>query len=193
MTRTLALVPLLLACASTTAQGPSPATPATPATSSAEPAAQCVGSVAPPPAGARPVDDPALLASAIGADGAGKLCAGAVYEATQPITVYRVWQRDRAYTEIGRWWSFERPEGPREAYRERNAICTEWSALDVWSRCEIRAGAHFVVGPGQSARCEGGAVIARSATNQVYIDNDTRQSRVFVEHCEQQGAWPPAQ
>jgi hypothetical protein len=35
--------------------------------------------------------------------------------------------------------------------------------------------------------------LARSATNQVYIDNDTRQNRVLVDHCEQQGEWPPAQ
>jgi len=180
---TQSLLPItLLACAATT---PTPTAATTPPA-----AAACVGSVATPPEGARMVEDPTLLASAIGADGAGKLCVGAVFEATAPITVYRVWQRDRAYTELGRWWSLARPEGPRERYRTENAICAEWSALDVWSRCEIRAGARFVLGPGQSARCGADVVIPRSATNQVYVDNDTRAGRVFVEHCEQLGAWP---
>jgi hypothetical protein len=148
--------------------------------------------VAAAPEGARPVEDPALLASALGAAGAGKLCAGAVFEAMRPLVVYRVWQRDRPYTELGRWWAFERPEGPREQYRARNAICPEWSALDALSRCELRAGARFVLGPGQSARCEGGATLAASPTNQVYIDNDARAQRVLVERCEPLGAWPEA-
>ena len=185
------LLPLALVACTATSAPPTPQTAASPQAATPE-AAACVGTVAQAPEGATAVDDPTLLASALGADGAGKLCAGAVYEATRPLTVYRVWQRDRAYTEIGRWWSFERPTGPREAYRERNAICTEWSALDAWSRCEIRVGSRFVIGPGQSARCEGAVVLPRSATNQVYLDNDTRQNRVFVDHCEQQGAWPEA-
>lgn len=138
------------------------------------------------------MDDPTLLASALGAAGAGKLCAGAVFEATRPLTLYRVWQRDRAYTELGRWWTFERPEGPRDRYRGQNVICPEWSALDAWSRCELRAGARFVLGPGQSARCEGGLTLPVSPTNQVYIDNDARAQRVFVERCEPLGAWPEA-
>ncbi len=185
------LLPLtLVACAATnpSTRGQGAATARAPAPGPIV----CVGAMAEPPEGARAVHDPALLESALGADGQGKLCAGAVFEATRPVTVYRVWQRDRAYTELGRWWSLDRPEGSREAYRQRNAICAEWSALDVWSRCELRAGARFVMGPGQSARCEGGAVLPRSETNQVYIDNDARQGRVYVDRCAQLGAWPEA-
>jgi hypothetical protein len=186
MRRLFLVAPLLLACTAT-ARSVSSAR----ITAAAASEAPCVGDGGGAPEGATAVDDPALLARAIGAEGAGKLCAGAVFEAARPITVYRVWQRDRAYTELGRWWSLERPAGPREAYRARNAVCPEWSALDAWSRCELRVGARFVVGPGQSARCEGGATIPRSATRQVYVDNDTREGRVFVERCENQGVWPP--
>ncbi|MEZ4393962.1 MAG: hypothetical protein R3A48_23055 [Polyangiales bacterium] len=162
--------------------------PVTPRAPVAEPA--CVGTIAAAPEGARRVEDPTLLASALGAEGEGRLCTGAVFEATRAVTVYRVWQRDRAHTELGRWWSLERPVGPRASYRAQNDICPEWSALDAWSRCELRVGARFVLGPGQSARCAGGSVLPRSAVNQVYIDNDTRQGRLFVERCEQLGAWP---
>lgn len=171
----------LLGCATAPVTPPSPVV-----------AAACAGEIAAAPEGARRVEDPALLASALGDEGAGKLCTGAVFEATRAVTVYRVWQRDRAYTELGRWWSLERPVGPRASYRAQNDICPEWSALDVWSRCELRAGARFVMGPGQSARCAGGVVLPRSATNQVYVDNDARQGRVLVERCEQLGAWPEA-
>lgn len=153
-------------------------------------AVACVGSVGPAPEGARAVEDPALLARAIGAPEAGKLCAGVVYEATRPIALYRVWQRDRAYTERGRWWSLERPMISREQYQRDNAICPEWSALDALSRCELRAGARFVIGTGQSVRCRDQSVLPASATRQVYVDNDGQRSVFFVERCEQLGAFP---
>lgn len=172
----------LLGCATTSA--PRPVAPVS------APSSVCVGAVPPAPEGARAVDDPALLARAVGSDGEGKLCAGAVFEAERPITVYRVWQADRAYTELGRWWTLTRPSGTREAFRVRYAVCAEWSALDRVSRCELRAGARFVMGPGQSARCEGGVMLPRSADPQVYIDNDARQQRVLVERCEPVGAFP---
>ncbi len=155
-------------------------------------AAACVGTVGPGPDGARAVEDLALLARAVGAPEAGKLCAGVVYEATRPIALYRVWQRDRAYTERGRWWSLERPTNSREAYRRDNAICPEWSALDVLSRCELRAGARFVVGTGQSVRCQDRSLLAASAVRQVYVDNDGQRGVFFVERCEQLGAFPSA-
>lgn len=150
----------------------------------------CVGSVGAAPDGARVVTDAELLARAVGAPEAGKLCAGAVYEAVRPIALYRVWQRDRAYTERGRWWSLERPMISREQYQRDNAICPEWSALDVLSRCELRAGARFVVGTGQSVRCRDQSVLPASATRQVYVENDGQRGVFFVERCEQLGAFP---
>ncbi|MEZ4407295.1 MAG: hypothetical protein R3A52_12565 [Polyangiales bacterium] len=101
-----------------------------------------------------------------------------------------MWHRARPHTEVGRWWSLTRPEGPRERYRADNAVCPEWSDLDVLSRCTLRAGARFVMGPGQSARCADGRELPRSAVNQVYVDNDARAGRVYVEGCEALGAWP---
>lgn len=153
-------------------------------------AGACVGEAELPAEGLRRVEDPALLAQALGRADEGKLCAGAVYEVTAPLTVYRVWQADRGYTALGRWWTFARPSGTREAYRAAYAICPEWSALDRVNRCEVPAGTRLVVGVGQSARCESGAVLPRSASTQVFIDNDTRQSRVLVTGCETAGAFP---
>lgn len=152
----------------------------------------CVGTVQAAVSGARAVDDGALLARAVAPAEQGKLCAAHVFEATEALTVYRVSQADRANREPGRWWTFRRPEGTRERYRADYVICAEWSALDTWARCQLRVGARFVVGTGQSVRCQDGSLIAQSAEEQVYIDNDAREGRVLVEHCEPLGAWPAA-
>ena len=150
----------------------------------------CLGDIAPVPPGAEEVEDGALLQAALGEAGQGKLCAGRAFAAKQALRVFRVWQEAKAYSEFGSWWSLSRPEGPREVYRRKNAICPEWSALDVLSVCEIKVGAHFVIGPGQSARCKDGSEYAPSPENQVYLPNDTRVQRVFVENCQRLGAWP---
>ncbi len=150
----------------------------------------CTGVIGPPPAGLRAVYDPVLRMSAIGKAGAGKLCVGQVYEVTEPVTVYRVWTADKAYTQYGGWWSFANPEGPVDAYREANAICPEWSNLDVMSSCTVKVGARIVIGPGQSATCEGGAAYPQSAVNQVFIPNDTRVDKLFVEACTPGAPWP---
>lgn len=152
----------------------------------------CTGTVEDHLDGARSVEDPALLARAVGRLNEGKLCEARVFEATQAITVYRVSQADRANREPGRWWSLERPSGTREGYRAANVICADWSALDVLAQCEIRVGARFVVGNGQSVRCTDGTILAQSEGIQVYIDNDTREGRVLVERCQSLGAWPSA-
>ena len=172
---------------------PEPATPK-PTLESPAPAAidgvACVGEIEPVPEGLREVSDEALLKSALGASGKGQLCTGRVYEATKPVTVYRVWMKEKGYTQIGRWWSFQAPTGTRDEYRLQNEICPEWSALDVVSACTLQVGAHVVVGPGQSAACEGGLTYEKSATNQVFINNDTRQNQVYVENCTEGTPWP---
>jgi len=149
----------------------------------------CVGSFDPAPAGTQPTDDAPLLQAALGKAGEGKLCAGQALEATQPVTVYRVWNQAKDYTEFGSWWSFMRPTGSVEHYREDNAICPEWSELNQLTVCTIKVGAHFVVGPGQSASCMM-MMYGKSSVNQVYIPNDTRASKVYVEGCTRLGAWP---
>lgn len=155
----------------------------------------CVGSVDAPPAGAEPVQDKAvaddLFKRALGADGAGSLCAGQVFRASAPLKVYRVWNSEKDYTQLGSWWSFSPPPATRERYREENAICEEWSLLDRLVVCDVKVGTSFVLGPGQSATCKSGPSYPKSATNQVFIPNDGRQGLIFVENCEQRGPWPP--
>jgi len=150
----------------------------------------CIGPIDAPPASVKEVADDTLAKSAIDETGKGKLCTARVYEAEAPVKVYRVWNSQKTYTELGRWWSLTKPAGPVDIYREENAICPEWNELDRLSVCELKVGARFVMGPGQSAKCENNKEYAKSAVNQVFIPNDTRENKVFVEHCEQLGAWP---
>lgn len=149
----------------------------------------CVGAIEPVPEGAKEVADEELAKSAIDETGKGKLCMTRAYEVIAPIKVYRVWNSQKSYTELGKWWSFTKPVGPVDAYREQNAICPEWSDLDRVSVCELKVGAHFAVGPGQSATCAA-TKYEKSPVNQVFISNDTRENKVFVDHCEQLGAFP---
>ena len=113
----------------------------------------CVGDVMDPPPGLVEAKDEALLTKTLGVSGKGNLCTGKVFKVTYPLTVYRVWNNSKSYTEFGPWWSFSPPQGPRDAYREANAICPEWSALDRMSVCSLKMGAVIVIGPGQSADC----------------------------------------
>jgi hypothetical protein len=184
---------LLLACGSGAAIAPqTPAKPEAPVFSAIGPVdgVACVGVVAEAPLGAKEVSDEALAALATGATGKGKLCTARVFEAIAPMKVYRVWNSEKSYTEIGSWWSFDKPAGPTETYRAQNAVCPEWSALDRLSVCEIKIGARFAMGPGQSATCEGDKEYPKSPVNQVFIPNDTRERKVYVEHCAELGAWP---
>ncbi len=53
----------------------------------------------------------------------------------RPVKIYRVWNKAKPYTQLGRWWSFSVPKGPVDDYRKNNAICLEWSqrrASVVW-------------------------------------------------------------
>jgi hypothetical protein len=149
----------------------------------------CAGAIDPVPEGVKEIVDDVFARSAIDESGKGKLCMTRIFEVVAPIKVYRVWNSQKSYTEFGKWWSFAKPMGPVEAYREQNAICPEWSDLDRVTVCEIKVGARFAVGPGQSAMCAS-TQYEKSSVNQVYIPNDTREEKVFVDHCESLGAWP---
>jgi hypothetical protein len=175
-----ALVAIALGC---TANAPPPATTTPTALTCNAPSPEAVE-------GARAITDEELHGRSVGAAAEGKLCASTVYEATRPIPVWRIWQRDREHTMRGRWWSLARPQGTREEFRASAVVCAEWSALNALVRCDIRVGEHFALGPGQSARCEGGAVMSASPALQVYIENDGRANRYLVENCEDLGAWP---
>jgi hypothetical protein len=151
--------------------------------------ATCVGEIAPPLPGLEAVSDPALLAQAVAEDGKGGLCIGQVYQVTQPVTVFRVWNKDKAYTKYGRWWSFNEPTGSREEYRKANDICPSWSELNQVSHCKLKVGSHIVVGPGQSAQCKA-MKLPKSPVNQVFVPNDSRNNQLFVEECTEGESWP---
>ncbi|TDR81516.1 hypothetical protein [Paludibacterium purpuratum] len=166
----------------------------TPSMAADQNATMCTGDVQAPPAGLEEVQDPTLLAKAIGAPQQGKLCTGKVFKLAETggnmVTVYRVWDASKPYTALGGWWSFSAPQGPRDAYRQENEICPAWSALNKVSHCTIKAGALIVVGPGQSAKCSDDLNYPTSPVNQVYIPNDAQNNQVFVENCQDDGDWP---
>lgn len=136
----------------------------------------CLGSTDLPPALAdafEAVDDPTLLASSLGAPGAGALCQGKVYrsKATSKITLYRSWNSTNPNSRIGNWWAFDRPEGSVADYRSENEICYQWSPLDMLVTCTLLPGVSLVVGNGQSATCSQYLSYPVSASQQVYIDH----------------------
>ncbi len=149
----------------------------------------CAGEVIEPPKGLVAVEDSALLASVLKPSGDGMLCTGKVFEVKAPVTVYRVWNGDKDYTRYGRWWSFNKPHGPKDKYREENEICPSWSSLDRMSYCQLKVGSRVVVGPGQSATCKA-FTYDKSPVNQVYIPNDSRNNMLYVEACSEGVAWP---
>ncbi len=149
----------------------------------------CVGQIGPIPDGLKVSQNTDLLESALGAKGKGMLCQGQVYEALEPITVYRVWDKSKSWSAKGSWWSFDQPGDSRTAYQVANDICPEWSALDMVHSCKIKVGTHIVVGTGQSAQCDK-EFLKQSATNQVYINNDTRKNIYQVDDCSPSVPWP---
>lgn len=140
------------------------------------------------PEGFVAVDDAALLARALGTPTHGGLCEGRAYEVRTAVRVYRVWDHARPASARGRWWSLTRAQGPVDRYREQNAICPEWSALDRVSVCTLRVGARVALGPGQSATCANGSTYPASATNQLYVPNDEHLG--YIVDCDEGAAWP---
>lgn len=155
-------------------------------------AQSCEGEVITPPEGMVEVQGSALLTSALGQPGKGGLCKGKVFEAQKPVKVYRVYDGDpgKAYTQFGRWWSFDVPKGPRDVYAKANAICPEWSPLNIVTECTLKVGTQVAVGPGQSADCANQLQLPASPVNQVYVPNDSRSNVLYVESCTPGTPWP---
>lgn len=153
----------------------------------------CLGSIE-PPYGLAETSDPALLNSALGQPGKGGLCEAKVFRVNQPLTVYRVWDSSKPYSQFGRWWSFDPPAGPVDAYRARNAICASWSKLDRVTQCRLKTGTEIVIGPGQSAQCavsDDNRSYPASPETQVYVPNDSRTAgNLRVADCLADVAWP---
>jgi hypothetical protein len=182
------LLPLLLLSACSTVPTP-PDLKSTPHTTQPS-IAECTGAIATPPPGLVPTDDPALLQRAVGEAKQGKLCTGQVFIAKATILVYRIWDQAKPGSLYGSWWSFQPPTGNREQYRIDNAICPEWSALNVLSVCQIKIGSKLVLGPGQSAKCSETLSYPASPVNQVYLPNNLQQNLLQVENCSTGTLWP---
>lgn len=187
--RTIGLTVAVLAvggCAAIAPPQPAAATPPSAQT-------QCVGKLE-PPYGLTVISDPALLAKTIQPPGKGGLCMGEVFQVTQPLTVYRVWDSSKPWGQYGTWWSFNPPAGPRDAYRVKNEICPTWSKLDQVTQCRLKVGSEIVIGPGQSAQCDSAdnnIGYPPSAEIQVYVPNDNSDpSKEFVSDCVAATAWP---
>ncbi len=150
----------------------------------------CVGPLPKALAGLTPVQDTALLQQALGATGAGKICAGQVYQVKQPIRLYRVWDGSKSYTKLGQWWSAELPQGPKAAYQRANAICPAWSALDQHVSCQLKPGSLVVIGNTQSADCAADGVLEKNGTQQWFVANDGRNNQYLVDNCQDLGVWP---
>ena len=136
-----------------------------------EPSA-CEGTPEPPPEFAsklEAIDDPELLASAIGAPDKGMLCQGQVYTVSETFTIYRAWNSTNPGSELGKWWAFTEPAGSVAQYREDYEICYQWSPLDKMTSCTVKAGTKLVVGNGQSAFCSEYLSYPVSAALQIYL------------------------
>lgn len=135
------------------------------------------------------VDDPAMLALALGASLKGGICAGKVFKVNQPLQVYRLWDGRVAASQYGSWWALTRPSGSRDAYRKDYGICPNWSELNRLTACSVKPGAIIVIGSTQSVQCDDGSY-GVSPASQVFIKNNAAAGQLAVENCQDQGAWP---
>ncbi|MEN9373082.1 MAG: hypothetical protein RIR79_634 [Pseudomonadota bacterium] len=150
----------------------------------------CVGTVHSSVAGLRADSGDKLLQQAKGLPGKGGVCAAQAFVAVEPVTVYRLYDSSRPWTAQGAWWSMNRPSGTRESYRAQNAICKEWSQIDRLVVCKIKPHTELVLGTTQSVTCSENETYPATGDIQVYIPNNARENKIYVEDCEDQGVWP---
>jgi hypothetical protein len=154
---------------------------------------ECAGTIE-PPYGLEQFSDPALLAKAVGQAEKGGLCEGKTFKVTQPLTVYRVWDSNKSWSQWGNWWSFSPPAGPRDAYRSKNEICPSWSNLDRVTQCRLEVGTVIVIGTGQSAQCSASdknVLYPPSAETQVFVPNaNGNGGERPVASCLADTSWP---
>lgn len=149
----------------------------------------CVGVAPDSIGGFSKIKDDALMAKALGESGKGGVCSAGVFVATEPSVVYRVYDGEKGASYYGKWWSFERPSGAREAYRAQFGICEEWSGLDRLIACEVKVGSEVVVGTTQSVSCKS-TNYPKTDYIQVFIPNDRANDYLAVENCTEVGEWP---
>ncbi|MEI8634178.1 hypothetical protein P4S72_23310 [Vibrio sp. PP-XX7] len=119
------------------------------------------------------VNDPVLLAKALGEPEKGKLCQGQVYQskAATQVRLFRAWNSTNPQSQFGQWWAYQMPAGDVATYRSDYEICYQWSPLDVMVRCTLKPNTKVVVGTGQSAKCSEYLTYPTSVKQQVYIPN----------------------
>ncbi|MDV5167409.1 hypothetical protein [Photobacterium rosenbergii] len=128
------------------------------------------------------VQDAALLSQTIGKPLEGKLCQGQVYQSTQEVTIYRIWNSTNPGSQLGQWWSFTRPAGKTAGYREAYEICYQWSPLDKLVRCTLKPGTSIVLGNGQSAKCSEYLSYPVSEKQQVFIADASEVTQSCVNY-----------
>lgn len=147
----------------------------------------CVGFVPNPP-GMRAVNDPTLLGASQGATDKGGLCAARVFEVTQPVRIYRIWDSRYTYTQFGKWWGMDVPTQTRDAYRADYAICPEWSGLDRATACVLKVGSRIVLGTTQSAACTS-LTYPKTVWVQLYL-NPAEGVSSALDDCSPGESWP---
>ncbi len=126
------------------------------------------------------VDDPQLLAKALGQPEKGGLCQGKVYKSTEAVTIYRAWNSTNPNSQKGKWWAASQPKGKVAQYREDYEICYQWSPLDIMSQCVLASGTKVVIGTGQSAQCSTYLSYDVSDKKQIFVDD----AQATVSACE---------
>lgn len=149
----------------------------------------CVGHAPTSAFNLRVIHNNSLLALARAVSGQGGVCSARAFAAVEPIVVYRVYDGAKGSAYYGKWWSFNRPTGPKDDYRAAYGICKEWSNLDRLISCQLKPGAEIVLGTTQSVDCQDMSY-KKTADIQVFIPNDQRAGVLYVENCQDEGEWP---
>lgn len=97
--------------------------------------------------------DTELLKRAVLTKDEGGLCMGSIFVVKKPIVVYRVWNKNESKTAKGRWWTFDKPTGTLQGFREDYEVCCQWGPKNKVDACSLKVGSKIVVGPGQSVDC----------------------------------------
>lgn len=109
-------------------------------------------------------DDPdyarADEAGAVKSPGEGNVSRAVIVRLTQDMPIFRLWNGPDAVdasghtNRIGSWWTFERPRGSVQRYRQDYAVCLGWNRLAWVATCTLKKGAVVAVGPGNSVSAE---------------------------------------
>lgn len=151
----------------------------------ATPNENCIGAIDVPQSCVKEISDSTLIKKVVLQKDSGGICKGVVFEVTKPIVVYRIWNSKYPDSRLKNWWTFDKPVGTLESYRENYEICCQWGPRDTMEICTLKVNSKIVVGPGQSINCKNAqnyndtsccdTSYNASPRNQVYV-NDPQNS-----------------